>query len=480
MEEDSLKEKTANGLLWGGISNGIQQIIAFCFGIFLARILSPEDYGIVGMLAIFTGFANTIQEGGFIAALTNKKDVKHEDYNSVFWFNIIAGSVLYIILFFSAPLIASFFNEPKLLWVSRIVFLSFLFGSFCTAQGAFLFRNLMVKERAKIDILSLLLSNTASLVMALNGMAYWGIAIQVALYIGFGAIFRWYYSPWRPTFSLDIKPLKEMFPFSVRLVLTGLFSQITMNVFSVLLGKFYTPQQVGYYSQGNKWVNMGGGLINSTLTGIAQPVFSRVTSDKKRQVLVLRKIIRFTVFVSFPIMFGLALIAKELILITVTNKWLESVPIVQILCVWGAFAPVCELYKSIVVSHGRSDIYLFSNIIFGILQLLLLVLMLPYGILWMMIAYVGAYFCWFISWHMIVNNLIGLSWKDLIMDISPYLFVALFVLSLSYLVSSEIENMYIQIVLKIILAVILYVAILWYSNSKIFKESLLFLLKLRK
>lgn len=480
MKEGSLKDKTAKGLLWGGVSNGIQQIIALCFGIFLARILSPEDYGIVGMLAIFTGFANTIQEGGFIAALTNRKDIKHEDYNSVFWFNIISGCIMYILLFFSAPLIVSFFDEPKLLWVSRIVFLSFLFGSFSTAQGAFLFRNLMVKERAKIDILSLLLSNTASLIMALNGMAYWGIAIQTALYIALGTIFRWYYSPWRPTFSFDIKPLKEMFPFSVKLLLTGLFSQITMNIFSVLLGKFYSAQQVGYYSQGNKWVNMGGGLINNTLTGIAQPVFSRVTTEKERQVQILRKIIRFTVFISFPIMFGLALIAKELILITVTEKWLQSVPIVQILCVWGGFAPICELYKSVVISHGRSDLYLFSNIIFGIFQLLLLILLLPYGILWMMITYVGAYFCWLISWHIIVYKLIGLSLKDVTKDISPYLFVTLCVLSVSYLVSSQFVDIYIQIILKIILAIILYVSILWYSNSKIFKESICFLLQLRK
>ncbi|WP_348721961.1 lipopolysaccharide biosynthesis protein [Parabacteroides goldsteinii] len=476
----SLKEKTAKGLFWGGISNGIQQIFALCFGLFLARILTPGDYGIVGMLAIFTGFANSIQEGGFIAALTNKKNVTHKDYNAVFWFNIISGILLYIILFFSAPLIASFFNEPKLLWVARIVFLSILFASLSTAQGAFLFRNLMVKERAKIDIYSLVISNTAALIMALNGMAYWGIAIQSVLYLGLGAFFRWYYSPWRPSFPFSLKPLKEMFPFSIKLLLTGLLNQITLNIFSVLLGKYYSVNQVGYYSQGNKWVNMGGGLINSTLTGIAQPVFSKVITDTQRQVQVLRKIIRFAAFLSFPIMFGLALIAKEFILITVTDKWLNSVPIIQLLCIWGAFAPICELYKNIIISHGRSDIYLYSNIIFGVFQLLLLIFMLPYGILWMVGVYVCAYFIWLLSWHLLVSHLIHLSFRDILKDISPYFFVTFIVLTISYVITYNIDSLFLKIILKILMSAVLYVLILWYSNSIILKESIMFLRQLKR
>ena len=329
MAEQTLREKTAKGLFWGGISNGIQQVLALGFGIFLSRILSPGDYGMVGLLAIFTGFANTLQESGFSAALTNRQDIKHEDYNSVFWFNVTMGVVMYVILFFCAPLIADFFGQPDLIWVSRIVFLSFLFGCFGTAQAAFLFKNLKVKERAKIDIFSLLISNTASLIMALNGMAYWGIAIQSALYIALGTLFRWYYSPWRPTFSFTFRPLKEMFPFSGKLLLTNLFSQISLNVFSILLGKFYTVQQVGYYSQAYKWMTMGGGLINGTITGVAQPVFAQIIAEKERQVQVFRKMVRFISFVAFPLMFGLALIAKELILITVTDKWEPCVPILR-------------------------------------------------------------------------------------------------------------------------------------------------------
>lgn len=477
MAEQSLKDKTAKGLFWGGVSNGVQQLLALAFGIFLSRILSPGDYGMVGMLAIFTGFANALQESGFSAALTNKLDIKHEDYNSVFWFNIVIGCVIYVILFFSAPLIAWYFEQPDLLWVSRIVFLSLLFGCFGTAQAAFLFKNLMVKERAKIDIYALVLSNTAALLMALNGMAYWGIAIQTALYVGLGTLFRWYYSPWRPTFSFTLRPLKAMFPFSVKLLFTNLFGQISANIFSVLLGKYYTVQQVGYYSQGYKWMNMGGGLINGMISGVAQPVFAQVTSEKERQVQVLRKMIRFTAFVAFPMMFGMALVSKELILIAVTDKWLPCVPIMQILCIWGAFSPICELYKSIAISRGKSDLYLWSNVLFGILQLSLLVLMLSFGMLWMVAAYVGAYFIWLIAWHLICNRLIKIRLWDVLKDITPYLVITWAVLGVAYWVASQFDNIYLSLVLKISVSVILYVGIMWLTNSVIFKECVQFMLK---
>lgn len=477
MPEQTLKEKTAKGLFWGGLSNGMMQLLSLSFGIFLSRILNAEDYGLVGLLAIFTGVANTLQESGFSAALTNKQDIKHDDYNAVFWFNIVTGGVLYVILFFSAPLIADFFGQPKLLWVSRVVFLSFLFSCFGTAQASYLFKNLMAKERAKVDIYALLLSNMVALIMALKGFAYWGIAVQNVLFLGLGTVFRWYYSPWRPTFSFTVKPLKEMFPFCSKLLLTNLFGQVSANVFSLLLGKSYSVQQVGYYTQGNKWMNMGGGLISGMVTSVAQPVFAQVSSEKERQVLVLRKMIRFTAFISFPLMFGLALIAKELILITVTDKWLASVPILQILCVWGAFSPICELYKNIVISRGNSEIYLYSNVVFGVLQLLLLVVMLPYGILWMVAAYVAAYMAWLLSWHCFAHRLIGVRFYDVVKDILPYLIITLFVLGVSLSATYKLDNIYMSFILKVLISALLYALAMWLTNSVMFKEVVVFLLK---
>lgn len=476
MAEQSLKEKTAKGLFWGGISNGVQQLLALLFGIFLSRILSPGDYGMVGLLAVFTGIANSLQESGFSAALTNKQDITHEDYNSVFWFNIVVGVVLYALLFFAAPWIADFFGQPDLLWVSRITFLSFLFCCFGTAQAAYLFKNLMVKERALMDILTLLLSNIAALIMALNGMAYWGIAIQTALFAAIGTFFRWYYSPWRPTFSFSWRPLRAFFPFSVKLLLTNLFNQFSVNVFSILLGKFFTVQQVGYYTQGSKWTNMGGGLINGMITGVAQPVLAQVVDDRERQRNVLRKMIRFTAFVAFPLMFGLALVTEEFIVITVTEKWLACVPIMRILCVWGAFTAICELYKNVVISHGRSNIYMYANIVFGLVQLLVLIAMISWGILWMVTAYVAVYFAWLFTWHSFAHRYCGIRLVDLLKDILPYLGVTALALGVAWWASTLFESIYLRFGVKVVVAALVYMLIMWKSGSVAFRESLRFLL----
>ena len=473
--EPTLKEKTAKGLFWGGISNAVQQVLVFFFGIFLSRILNAEDYGMVGLLAIFTGVANVLQESGFTAALINRKEFKHEDFNAVFWFNVLVGVGLYVILFFCAPLIADYFEQPDLIWVSRIVFLSFLFGSFGTAQAAFLMKNLMVKERAKIDVFSLLLSNTAALLMALNGMAYWGIAIQVSLYIALGTFFRWYFSPWRPSFQWNMRPLKEMFPFGAKLLITGLFSQLSANIFSVLLGKFYSVQQLGYYTQGSKWTNMGGGLISGMITGVAHPIFAQVAADPLRQVRVLRKMTRLSAFVAFPLMFGLAFVGEEFVLITVSEKWIASVPLLQLLCVWAAFSPICELYKNIVISKGKSDIYMYASILFSVVQLLVLLACLQYSIFCMVAVYVFTYFVWLMVWYRLVAKQIPLRILDTIKDVLPFLIIVFFVLFCSWLLMGDVRNIYLRFAGKIVLSVILYIGIMGLSKAVVFREMIRFI-----
>lgn len=477
MADQSLKEATAKGLLWGGISNGVQQIVGLFFGFFLARLLTPNDYGIIGMLSIFTGIANGIQEGGFIAALTNRKNIQHADYNAVFWFNIVAGIFLYILLFFCAPLIAEFFNKEELIDVSRVLFLSFLFSSFGTAQAAYLFRNLKVEERAKIDIFSLIISNTVAAIMTLNHMAYWAIVIQIVLYFATGTLLRWHYSSWRPTFSFQITLLKEMLPFSSKLLATNIFNQITINIFSLLLGKFYNSQQVGYYYQAHKWMNAGQTFTSGMLTGVTQPVLAHINHEKERQVNIFRKLIRFTAFLSFPLMLGLAFTSYEIILLAVTDKWLPCVTILQTLCIWGAFAPIREIYKNLLISHGKSGIFLWNNIIFGVLQIGILFLIMPYGILWMVKGYVALYLISLFVWHYFASQLIPLRLMDICKDIIPYLIITISVLLVVYFLSLNIENLYLKLICKIVTFILLYILIMWQSNSVIFKEIFQFFLK---
>ena len=478
MAEETLKEKTAKGLFWGGVSNGLQQVLTLVFGVILLRILDPSDYGVVGMLAIFTGIANTILDCGFTTALTNKKEFKHKDYNAVFWFSLFSGIALYIILFFSAPLIARFYEKPVLTNLSRFLFLSFLFGSTGVAHHAILFKNLMVKERAKIDIISLFLSGIVGVILALNGFAYWGLAAQTVVYVGSGTLLRWYFSPWRPTFNFDFTPIKEMFSFSSKLFLTNIFWQISSNIYSVVLGKFYNEKEVGLYSQGNKWMGMGNSVITGMINGVAQPVLIRMADDKERQKNVFRKMLRFGAFVSFPLMLGFAFISRELFFIVGGEKWIDIIPIFQILCIWGAASYINTLYSSLLFSHGKSDVYMWNNILVGSLQILVAVIMYPLGLLPMVVGYVISSFIGLVLWHYFANKQVGLKIREILKDIFPYLFISLAILAVTWFLTKNIENVYLLLGAKIFIAATIYIVVMWGSRSVIFRESIEYLKKL--
>ncbi|MDR1919198.1 MAG: lipopolysaccharide biosynthesis protein [Tannerellaceae bacterium] len=478
MSEETLKEKTAKGLFWGGISNGGQQLLGVVFGIFLARILNAEDYGLVGMLAIFTGIAGTIINSGFSVALTNKQNATHEDYNAVFWFTFFAGLILYIILFFSAPFIARFFGRPELISLSRVVFISFFISGIATVPYTVLFKQLLAKRQAIIDLSSILLSGCVGLIFALKGHAYWALAIQNVVFVSSFSILRCIFSPWRPTLKINFKPLKEMLPFSIKLFITGIFSQISNNIFSVLIGKFYHATQLGYYDQGRKWMGMGQTFIGNMINTVSQPVLVQVHENKERQVAVLRKLIRFGAFVSFPLMLGLAFVGREFIVIAIGEEWLPSVPFLQLFCIWGAFVFLWNLLTNLIYTHGKSNTYMYVMILTGVLQLGVAVGMSPWGIYPMIIAYLLTYFIGLIIWQQCAYKLVGLRLRDILRDILPYLIITTGCFFIAWLLTWNIQNVYLLFILKVIITVILYVFIMKFSRSTIFKESMEYLINI--
>ena len=331
-ENQSLKEKTAKGLFWGGFSNGIQQLLTLVFGIFLGRLLTPSDYGMVGMLSIFSLIASSIQESGFTAALVTRKEVTHKDYNAVFWFNISISLCLYLVLFLCAPLIADFYKTPELKSLARYAFTGFVIASLGISHSAYLQRNLMIKQRSLSMVIGVTISGIAGVTLAYLGFSYWGYATQGIVYVAVNTACNWYFSSWRPTFEFNLAPIKQMFGFSGKLLITNIFNHINNNLFSVILGKFYTEKEVGYYNQANKWCTMGQSFISGMINGVAQPVLTKVSDDLERQKRVFRKMLRFTAFVSFPAMLGLSIISQELITIAITDKWHSSISIWSAIC----------------------------------------------------------------------------------------------------------------------------------------------------
>ena len=489
MAEKTLKEKTAKGLMWGSVSNGAQLILGTLFGIFLARILSPSDYGMVGLLAVFSQTASILQDSGFRTALANRREIVHEDYNAVFWFNITTSCTLYILLFFLAPLITDFYLQSdaatnqdlsELTPLARFSFLGFVIASLGTAHYAYLFRTLQVKQKAIITIISLTASSTIGLIMALTGYAYWGLATQGIAFTTCNTVLFWYFSKWRPTLPVSFRPLKEMFGFSSKILVTDICNNINGNILSVMLGRFYAVNDVGLYNQAYKWTNMASTTVLGTIKDVAQPVLRNVEKERERHKRVFRKMLRFNAFMTFTILFGLALISRDLLLITVTEKWLSCVPLMLILCI-GAFTfPLQYLCTNLVITKERSDLVLWNTIGMGITQLGAVFFSYPYGIRTMVCIYTVINIMWLIVWFYFVRREIDLRLRETFFDLAPYAAVAAITMATTALITSPIEHIYLLLGLKIIIAVLLYATLMWVSGSVIYRECMKFFLSVLK
>ena len=475
----NLKHTVAKGFLWGGMSNAVCQVLSLFFGIFLARILTPADYGPIGMLTIFSAIAGSLQDSGFVAAIANRKEVTFDDYNAVFWFNILTSLSIYAVLYACAPLIADFFNEPVLVDLSRFLFIGFVVSSFGIAPSAYLFRELKVKEKSIAIMLSITATGVVGIIMALNGFSYWGIATQTIVCTLVRTIVCWYFTPWRPSFKINFAPLKYLFAFSYRLLITNVFQRFNWNIFSFILGKFYKAD-VGNYTKAAEWFNMGGEVVNGMVNAVSQPVLAKITSDNERRLRVFRKMMRFTAFVAFPLMLGMSLVAQELITVVITDKWIESARMLQILAVWGAFMPLQSMFTNLLVSSGRSRVFMWCTVVQGLLTLSLLLVMSHFGIKLMLLAYCVFNALWLFVWLFFVQKEINLKVTMFLRDVAPYMMLSVFVMLATYFITRSIVDIYILLFAKIAVAALMYITLSYAMKSEEMVEVVAFLFKRKK
>ena len=468
---ETLKQKTARGLLWGGLNSGIQQVAGLAFGIILGRLLCPADYGMMAMISIFSLVATALQDSGFRTALTNLKEPSERDYNSVFWFNIIMGASLYLILFLAAPLIGRYYHTERVVPLCRYAFLSIVIASLGTAQSAWLFKNLKAKQQAKAAAVAVLASNVVGVAMALCGMAYWSLATQGLVYVGVNTMAQWHYSPWRPSLrGISFAPVRRMFRFSCKILATTIMTHVNNNVLNILLGHYFSARDTGSYNQAYQWNNKCFSLVQSMVAQVAQPVLVGLGDDAERQLRVFRKLMRFTAFVTFPLLLGFGLVAREFIVIALTDKWLASARLIQLLCISGATMPLCTLFSNMVISKGRSGTFFWCTFSLGVVQIAAMMLLWPWGIRTMVAAYVALNVAWLMVWLFFVRRLTGYGYRMFAADVLPFALASAVVMGATYAATLPIRSLWLLLVARIVLAAALYYGVMRAARVKILYE----------
>lgn len=376
-----LKDKTLSGVKWNAIGRFSTQGISFVISVLLARILSPSDYGVVGMIGIFMAIAQTFINSGFGSALIRKKDCTDEDYSTAFYFNVVVGIVCYLILFFSAPLIAEFFNTPILKDIVRVLCINLFLGSLTIVQTAKLTAAVDFKSQAKISLVATIVSGCIGLLMAYNGYGVWSLVYQSVSSSLVSTILFWFVTKWRPLRSFSKQSFKYLFGFGSKILSSSLLHTIYANLTTIIIGKYYTPKDLGYYARGESLATFPSSNISAILQSVTYPILSKIQDDDERLINAYRKYIKITSMVIFFGMFLLAAIAKPVILTLLTEKWSESIIYLQVFCFAWMFDHLCQLNLNILYVKGRSDLVLKLEVIKKTISISMIVAAIPFGVL---------------------------------------------------------------------------------------------------
>ena len=363
MVEDSLKHKTIRGVSWSFIDGIAGQGITFLVGLVLARLLSPEEYGLIGVITIFIAVFNSIVDSGLSNALIRKNDAKDIDYNTAFITNLVLSIVLFGILFISAPTISEFFNQPKLITLLRVMGSIVIINAFAIIQRTVLVKNVDFKTQTKVSLISSISSGVVGVGMALSGCGVWSLVGQQISRQFLNSVFLWICSKWVPKLQFSIQSFKELFSFGWKLLASSLIDTIWNEIYQVVIGKCYTPVALGQYTQAQQFATICSSNLTSVVRRVSYPVLSSIQDNKVRLKLAYRRVIKTTMLPAFVLMLGLAACAKSLIHVLIGEHWMECVPMLQIICTYRMLYPLHAINLNMLQVQGRSDLFLKLEII---------------------------------------------------------------------------------------------------------------------
>jgi O-antigen/teichoic acid export membrane protein len=353
----TLKHQAISASFWSAIDAFARQGLQFGITVILARLLTPSDYGTVALLSIFIGFASVFISSGFSTALIQRKDVTDVDLSSVFYFNIVIALILSSTLCVSAPWIAEFYNQPILTSLTRLLALGLFLGSFGSIQSTMMTKALDFRKQCIISIASVLVSGTVAIILALRAYGVWSLAFSSLTSTCVTTCLLWLLNTWRPRLIFSVAAIRSLFRFGSFLFISGLIDLFYTRLNTLVIGKFYSPRDLGYYSRADGTQQLPANLLTGIINRVTFPVFATIHHDTMRLRAGLRKTIGLVMMVNIPVMFGLAVTSKLLVLVLFGEKWLPCVPYLRILCIGGTLFPMQVLNLNILVAQGHSNLF---------------------------------------------------------------------------------------------------------------------------
>ena len=468
----SLKDKTIHSIIWSSIEKFSVQGIQFVLQILMARILLPADYGIIAMLAIFIAISQSFIDSGFSNALIRKVDRTETDYSTVFYFNIVVGILFYLILFFSSPFIATFYDISILEPLTKVVGLILLFNSLCVVQQARLTIKLDFKTQAVVSLLSVLISGTLGLWMAYNDYGVWALVVQTVLQAALRMVFFWLFAKWKPTQEFSKTSFKEMFGFGSKVLASGLLDTIYKNIYTIIIGKCFTSATLGNYSRADQFAQFPSSNLTGILQRVTFPILSTIQNENERLQTNYRKFLRLSTFIIFPLMMGLSAVADPFVRLLLTDKWAGVIPLLQVICVAYMWYPIHAINLNLLQVKGRSDLFLKLDIIKKLSSTILLFVTVPIGILAMCYGSVVISVVSLIINTYYTGKLIKVGFLMQMRDILPILVNCVIMFFLINIVISFFDHSLAKLIMGVVTGVIFYLSTAYFLKSAELRELL--------
>ena len=456
----NLKKNALKGVVWSLFDKVINQVGNFLLLIYLSRMLSPSDFGLIAMLTIFLAVAQSLIDSGFSQALIQKSTkVTADDLSTVFYVNFSVSILLYCLLYLLAPLIASFYHHPELINLSRVLFVVIIINSIALVPRSKLLIAVDFKTQGLINSVSMIVGAVVAIYMVRDGFGYWSLVGMNITKSLITCILLLILSKWYPKWRFSLDSFNSLFSFGSKLLIAGVISTIMQNLYSILIGRYFNAMQVGYFQQGFNYTNLLSVMLSSVIRGVTYPIMTSIQEDKTRLVKVYVKVMGVVTLVTFPVFVGFSAISEEFVLVFLGEKWSSVIPIITILSFARLITPISSLNLNILNARGRSDLFLKTDLSKLPMTIVALVIAIPYGILGIAIAQLITTFISFFVNAYYPGKLFGYGAKEQLKQIFPIAIASLVMyLSINLI---KFDTLEIQMLSKIFVGAVIYITCCW-------------------